>query len=81
MWRNCKGGNPIPTPLRQPRNPRGGARHLGGNKTQRGPRSGTNLNKMPSPPPLKGLKAVELGGLAPVPFVGYSRPPRLSAES
>jgi hypothetical protein len=28
-------------------------------------------HQMPSDPPLKGLKVVELGGLAPVPFVGY----------
>ena len=27
--------------------------------------------QMPSDPPLKGLKVVELGGMAPVPFVGY----------
>lgn len=29
------------------------------------------LYQMPSDPPLKGLKVVELGGMAPVPFVGY----------
>lgn len=28
------------------------------------------LYQMPSNPPLKGLKVVELGGMAPVPFVG-----------
>jgi hypothetical protein len=33
-----------------------------------------SLNPMPSDPPLKGLKVVELGGLAPVPFVGYLFP-------
>jgi hypothetical protein len=70
MWRNYGVGKSNCSPLRQPRNPRGGARHLDGNKTQHGPRS-PSLKKMPSAPPLKGLKTIELGGLAPVPFVGY----------
>ena len=54
--------------------PTPGTAHISPALISHGNYSNLSQSIMTSTPPLKGLKVVELGGLAPVPFVGYSIP-------